>query len=267
MNGLIDLHVHCSPDTRPRKMTAFELARAAARAGMRALLLKNHDTPTAALAAAVRETAPGVEVFGGIALNDAVGGFNPAAVETALKLGARQIWMPTHCAANERRYRGRPGGLSIAGEAGRPRPEVEEILRLAAEADVMVGTAHLSPGESKLLVAAAREAGVRKIMITHPEIVFVDMSIEAQRDLAGPDVYFERCYVRSLFTVDWDGLARNIRALGVESTVLATDLGQPENADPVSGLGEMCKRMLERGFSEPEVERMASRTPAWLLGL
>lgn len=267
MTGLVDLHAHCSPDTRPRKMTAFELARAAGAAGMRALLIKNHDTPTAALAAAVRETRPGVEVFGGIALNDAVGGLNPAAVETALKMGAREVWMPTHCAANERRYRGRSGGLSILGEDGRIRPEVPEILRLAAAADVIVGTAHLSVAESRLLVKAAREAGVRKIVITHPEIVFVDMPVETQRELAGPGVFFERCYARSLFTVDWDGLARNIRALGVESTVLATDLGQPDNPDPVSGLAEMCRRMLERGFREPEVERMASLTPAALLNL
>lgn len=263
--GAIDLHVHCGPDTRPRRMTAFELARAAAAAGMKALLIKNHDTPTTALAAAVRETKPGVEVYGGLALNDAVGGFNPQAVETAVKFGARQIWMPTHCAENERRFRGRSGGLHITNSGGRIRPEVLEICRLAAGADVILGTGHLSVEEIRLLVAAAREAGVRKIVITHPEIRFIDMPVAVQRELAGPTVFFERCYARPLFTRDWDGLAADIRAVGVESTVLATDLGQPDNLDPVAGLAEMRSRMLERGFSAAEVDHMTSALPARLL--
>ena len=63
--GSFDLHVHCAPDVRPRKMTALQLARAAKSAGMAGLLLKNHDTSTTALAATVREAIPNLLVFGG----------------------------------------------------------------------------------------------------------------------------------------------------------------------------------------------------------
>ena len=83
-------------------MTALQLARAAKSAGMAGLLLKNHDTSTTALAATVREAIPNLLVFGGLALNDAVGGFYPAAVDIAVRMGAKQIWMPTHCAEHER---------------------------------------------------------------------------------------------------------------------------------------------------------------------
>jgi len=38
-------------------------------------------------------------VIGGIVLNRAVGGINPAAVESALQLGAKHVWMPTVDAA------------------------------------------------------------------------------------------------------------------------------------------------------------------------
>ena len=102
LDGAIDLHVHCAPDVRPRKTDALELARAARDAGMRALLLKNHESPTMALAHVTQQVTPGLRVFGGLVLNYAVGGLNPAAVESAIRGGAKQIWMPTHCAEGER---------------------------------------------------------------------------------------------------------------------------------------------------------------------
>jgi len=268
MRPPIDLHVHCAPDVRPRKMTAIELARAARAAGMRALLLKNHETSTVPLAVTVREAVPGLEVFGGLVLNEAVGGFNPQAVEMALRMGAAEIWMPTHCAACDRTYRGNPRpGLTIYAEAGRIRPEIHDILGLIAKAGAILGTAHLAPPEIVDLLRAGRDAGVRLFLITHPEIDFLNLSLAFQREIAGPDVFFERCFARPGFALDWDGLAKSIREIGVGSTVLATDLGQPANPDPVSGLLEMRRQLLERNFSEDELDVMSSRNPAILLRL
>jgi len=268
MRGAIDLHVHCAPDTRPRKMTAIELARAARAAGMRALLLKNHETSTVPLAATVREAVSGIDVFGGLALNEAVGGFNPRAVEVALRMGAAEIWMPTHCAACERAYRGSPdSGLTIYEDGGRIRPALLEILRLIARSGVILGTGHLAPGEIADVIRAGREAGVRNFLITHPEISFLNLSIGFQREIGGPGVYFERCFARAGFALDWDGLARSIREIGVETTVLATDLGQPQNPDPVNGLSQIRRELQVRGFSEGELGIMSGRNPAVLLGL
>ena len=41
-----------------------------------------------------------MQILGSVTLNDAVGGLNPFAVEAALDLGARVIWMPTISAQN-----------------------------------------------------------------------------------------------------------------------------------------------------------------------
>jgi hypothetical protein len=76
-------------------MTALELANAAKSAGMAGLLLKNHETSTTPLAETVRQVVTDFQVFGGLVLNQAVGGFNPVAVEMAILGGAKQIWMPT----------------------------------------------------------------------------------------------------------------------------------------------------------------------------
>src|SRR5438067_1280976 len=167
LTGTIDFHLHTAPDVRPRKLDDFEAARQAAARGMRAILLKSHVTLTADRAALAEQAVPGVRVFGGLALNAPVGGLNPAAVEIALAMGAAQIWMPTESAAAEPQPKPAPG-LSILGEAGL-KPEVLAILRLIAEHNAILGTGHLSPAEIIQLVPAARDAGVRKIVITHPE--------------------------------------------------------------------------------------------------
>src|SRR5688572_9757772 len=74
--GAIDIHVHSSPDDRPRSLDAIEAATLARSRGMRAVVLKNHYESTAGLAYVVRKVVPGIEVFGGIDLNLTVGGIN-----------------------------------------------------------------------------------------------------------------------------------------------------------------------------------------------
>jgi hypothetical protein len=210
----------------------------------------------------------GVAVFGGLALNEWVGGLNPAAVEAALAMGAKEIWMPTLSAENERAHRGHPGtGITILDGAGRLKAPVDEILRLIAAREIILGTGHVSPGEIVAVVRAARQAGVRKILVTHPEIEFIRLPLAVQKEIAGPGVFFERCFARSIFALDWDGLANAIRETGVESNVLATDLGQPDSPDPVSGYAEMVAAYAIRGFSAAELEWMCCRNPAQLLNL
>ena len=81
LKGAIDLHVHNAPDSGPRSVDAFEIARIARRYGMRALLFKNHHTHTASLAYFVSQAVEGIGAYGGIVLNRSVGGINPIAVE------------------------------------------------------------------------------------------------------------------------------------------------------------------------------------------
>jgi hypothetical protein len=264
--GAVDTHVHSGPDVRPRRTSSFELIRDARDAGMRAVLLKNHHSPTVTLAAALEQALPGIRVLGGLALNDATGGFNVEAVDAALRMGAAEIWMPTLCAAHERAFRGRPGtGLSALDSSGSLRAPVREILKLIAGHDAVLGTGHLSPEEIQVLVREARRLGVQRILITHPEINFLRLSLEFQREIAAPGTYFERCFVRDGFSLDWDGLAHSIRTVGVHHTILATDLGQPENPHPVEGLAAMWRELASRGFTSSELHQMICAAPAKLL--
>jgi hypothetical protein len=271
LDGAIDLHIHSAPDLRARLMDDIELAREAAAAGMRGILLKSHHTLTADRAAIAEKHVGGVRVLGGLVLNHAIGGLNPAAVETALAFGAREIWMPTLDAANHRRAKGMgEGGITILDDNGRLLPEMLEILRLIAGQDVVLGSGHLSLGEIKVLVKAAREAGVERIVITHPELPLVNMPIVMQEELAGPGLFFERCLI---VTTPGEGglplssIAQAARQVGPETTVMATDFGQAENPPPVEGMRRYIAGMMSLGFDRNEIERMTRVNPAGLLGL
>src|SRR5262245_27838571 len=100
--GIIDLHAHVAPETTAlnfkRAFDAIEAAQLARIYGMRGLVFKEHTTETASWAYLVSQMVPGIELFGGIVLNRAVGGLNPVAVEAmALTKGGRGrvVYMPT----------------------------------------------------------------------------------------------------------------------------------------------------------------------------
>ena len=269
LTGTIDFHLHTAPDVRPRKLNDFEAARQAQARGMRAILLKSHVTHTADRAALAEQAVPGVRVLGGLALNAPVGGFNPAAVETALQLGAAEIWMPTESAAAEPHPKPAPG-LSILGPSGL-KPAVLDILRLIAEHDVILGTGHLSPAEIVQLVPAARAAGVRKIVITHPEHPPVEMPLLMQEELRDRyGVYFERCLVTTELghgRLPFAALAAVIRRLGCATTIIATDFGQPHNPYPVDGLALYIAHLKAEGFADADIALMSQANPACLLEL
>lgn len=271
LEGAIDMHIHTAPDVRPRRLDDLALAREAAGAGMRAILLKSHHTLTADRATIVDRLVDGIRVFGGLALNDAVGGLKPAAVEAALVLDAREIWMPTLSAANHRRAAGvLGGGISILDGVGALRPVVFEILNLIAQHDAILGTGHLSVQEIQHLVPAAQAAGVKRIVITHPELSIVNMPVAVQQDLAAPGVFFERCLIATVFPgsgISLSAIAAAVRGVGPETSVLATDFGQLENPSPVEGLRDYIAGMMELGIGQTDIPRMTCLNPAWLLGL
>jgi hypothetical protein len=263
LSGAIDLHVHAGPDVWPRKMDDLELARQAAGRRMRAILLKSHWTLTADRAYLVQKVVPDLKVFGGLALNLAVGGINPFAVEAALQMGAAEIWMPTISAASEME-----GGLTIFSN-GHISENVLAVLKLIAEKDAILGTGHLSVTEIVALIPAARHLGVRKILITHPEHPPVNMPSDLQEELRDRyAVFFERCLITTPFGgghLPFSALAQVIRRVGPETTIIATDFGQPQNPSPLDGLACYINNLRSNGFSDADINRMCRENPAQML--
>ena len=118
LEDAIDLHVHSAPDVDVRRFNDLDLAREAERAGMGAILIKSHQNSTVERAFLVSKVVTGIQVFGGLVLNETVGGLNVAAVKLALAMGAKEIWMPTRSALNHRSYHGESGGITVLDAGG-----------------------------------------------------------------------------------------------------------------------------------------------------
>ncbi len=271
LHNLIDMHIHTGPDVRPRLLNDIQAARQAAEAGMRAVAFKSHVTCTPDRATIAQEIVPEVRVLGGLTLNEAVGGLNPAAAEAALSLGARIVWMPTVSARNHILYHGGTSpGISLLGEDGTLQPSLFDVFELIKEHDAILATGHVSVEEICALVRAAREAGVSKVVVTHPEMPWVDVPVAIQEELRDLGAYFERCYASTLPGIGDVPLTRivsDMRQVGIESTVLATDCGAATIPSPVAGMRVYLAALLTEGFSERDIQLMTGETPVRLLGL
>src|SRR5262245_40555876 len=162
LQGVVDIHVHSDPDSVPRSIDAIDAAKLAKSRGMRALLLKNHYEPTASLAYLARKEVPGIELFGGIALNRTVGGINPAAVErmTRVKGGwGRVVWMPTFDAENQVRDAKEDRPYVAVSRGGALLAEVKEVLTIIGKHNLTLATGHSSAAECLMLIREGRAAG------------------------------------------------------------------------------------------------------------
>src|SRR5437016_195874 len=181
--GLIDFHTHAAPDVFGRAVDDDELALLAAARQMEAVVFKNHVTATADRAWLVRKHVAGVKVFGGVVLNGGVGGLNPQAVEWMWRMQGgygRVVWFPTFDADNHVKQRGTAAaGIAVVDDGGGASTAAREILKVCARQRLVVHTGHSSAEQALALIAAAREAGCERIVVTHAQFEVVSMN-EAQ---------------------------------------------------------------------------------------
>jgi hypothetical protein len=282
VRGAYDLHVHVEPDLAARRIDDLALARRFAELGLEGFVLKSHYAPTAERAAVVRGAVPGVRVLGAITLNAGVGGLNAQAVEIAARGGARIVWLPTVDAENEASEEGpKPAKQPVwrkiqdefaaAGVASEPvrltATGLEQVLEVVARHDLVLATGHLGRAEIHTTVDAALAAGVRHVVVTHPDYPTQGVPVDEQRRLADRGAVLERCFA-PIHTgkVSWAATFEAIRATGPERNVLSTDLGQVTNPPVEDGLALMADRLLEAGFSEDDVRTMAVVNTRMLAG-
>jgi hypothetical protein len=277
LSGAVDLHCHFAPDAhRERSVDAWEAARDAAAAGHAALVLKSHDYPTAALAWAIDQVVDGLRVFGGICCDREVGGLNPAAVDVAVRLGAKVVWLPTLSSQQDvdsglAARLGLPlSGLRVVGDNGELLPAANEILELVAGAGAVLATGHISAEEHFVVARAFGRRG--RLVVTHAmeEMAGPDLSIDQCVELARLGAFIELCgmtCIGALASREPAELAACVRAVGPEQCTLATDYGQKVNPRPAEGLQGWADALAGEGIAEADIRRMACVNPAALLGL
>jgi hypothetical protein len=283
--GVIDIHAHVAPETSmqnfKRAFDALEAAQIARIYGMRGIVLKEHYTETGSWAYLVSQIVPGVEIFGGIVLNKAVGGINPTAVEAmALQRGGRGrvVYMPTVDAAA--RVPNSPTAVAVSRN-GQLLPEVLEVLRVVAKYDLGLSTGHVSADEALMVIRAAKQAGVNKIYVQHPNHGGIVMSMAQMKEAVRLGALIE-------IVLSGEGLTgggpktinaenpvmdygpqkiADIRALGPANIVISTDLGQPGRVNYAQAFQTAMTVLAKSGFSPAEIDMMTRQNPARFLGL
>jgi hypothetical protein len=217
-----------------------------------------------------------------VVLNPAVGGLNPSAVEAAIAFGGKEVWMPSIFAdAHIKHFKGTYGtmpgrvkwpekGITILDKEKKLLPAVKEILDMIAEANIILGTSHCSAEESRILIDEAFRRGVKKILITHPHNEVPDLSLEVQLEFAKKGAFLEHCFLATtplFFNARFQQVIEVIRKAGPERCVLATDFGQVFMPSPAEGMRMFILGLMNQGITAQEIDIMARKNPAKLLGL
>lgn len=282
--GAIDIHVHADPDSHRRYIDAIDVAKLAKSRGMRGLVLKNHFEPTASLAYIVRKEVPGIEVFGGIALDRQVGGINPSAVEYMAHVkGAwgKIVWMPTLTSENAvRAFKLNEPGVTVSRK-GELLPEVKEVIAVIAKYGLVLATGHVSADEALMILREGHRQGVQHMVATHAMEGPVWMNIPQMQEAVNLGAFIEFDYNlgtmerlqkpadlplhkdRNAFLAEYK---EAIRALGPEHCILSEELTF-DSSDLAAHLDGVAAFVKALGLNDHEIDLMLKENPARLLGL
>ena len=131
---------------------------------------------------------------------------------------------------------------------------------------MILATGHLGRREIFALVRAAKEMGVKKVLVTHAEFPSQSLTGDEQRELADHGAIIEHCFTTTYTAkATWELAFDNIRRTGVSRTLVSTDLGQTINPPVAAGFGMFAQRLLDAGFSVDDVRTMAVTNPTRLV--
>lgn len=280
LSGAYDLHIHAGPSVISNLYDDIELLESLEQLGMGGAVVKSHFENTAARVKQVNaHYQTKARLYGSLVLNQHVGGLNPCAVESALRMGAKTIWLPTnHAQSFMDRASFRPivyekvafenvRGITAIDEQGNIRPEVYEIFELVKKHDALLQTAHLGIEEGYRTAMEAIRFGVRTV-ITHTDAPCTKYPNDLAKELADAGAYIDKNWNNILRgRVSAEQVAADIRFISPQRCILTTDMGARSDAIPPEALKMFIEELLKNGFSEEEIRLMAVDNPKYLLGI
>ena len=277
----IDLHVHVGPEPILRRYGVKTLAMAV-EGKLAGVCAKRHFSSTAEEVAKL-EGKFNLQLFGSLVLNSQVGGLKPQLIykNAALVKNPLVVWFPTISAQNflnqskyeippewvERkdfkpRLSSEAEGISVIDSRGVVTADASACLKAIAETGSILATGHISWKESKALVEEAVRLGVTRIIVTHPIYQKIAMPLEVQRELAALGAFIEQSYAMySIDKIPIEKIARNIRKIGADRTILSSDVGQITGPSPDEALKDFCMELTKVGISRRELETMLVVNP------
>ncbi|HEV7414923.1 MAG TPA: DUF6282 family protein [Tianweitania sediminis] len=280
----VDLHCHSGPAAMPRILGHREAFQMAEDAGFKALLYKDHYYVGMPHCAVLKDIYPDskVELYSGVALNNASGGINPHAVDHNIKLGGKIVWFPTFAAKNHiEAYASKsfpktakpmlpPIPLTVLDANGKLIDEAKQICDLIAEGDIILAGGHLHVSELFVLFEEAAKRGVRKMLVNHPSYI-IGCSDEDIRGLVGLGAYMEHSICMFIpgraKQHETEDLIHMMEVAGVDRTVLGSDLGLTQAPKPVDGYRMIVSDLLDHQVDKADIKKIISTNATGLLNL
>ncbi len=273
LKGALDLHFHMDPwpPGALNGQAGIAEVRVARSRGMRGLVIKDHNEPTAPLAYHLRQEIPGLELYGGFVMNRPNGGVNPAGVEfMATKIKGepgRIVWMPAGDTAKEVRASKNPNGPFVAvSHNGELLPEVKEVISIVAKHGLVIASGHILPEEALMVFREAKRQGAQHMIATHAFDLAGKMTLEQMQEAAKLGVFIEFDFRNTLEGGRMDA----IRNVGPQFSFLSefwTKVTAPKEYGGLDGVGAFAETMRAHGFTDRELDLMFKENPAKALGL
>lgn len=278
------MHVHIGPEIIPRKYTTDKLIRDE-KGKIGGFVLKNHFYPTQPFINEI-SNSKGLKFFGGVVLNNSVGGLNSEAILASRLITDKPftVWFPTINAKNflsQNKYEIPPEWVNNKQFVGRRADsiipvtttknnkltkEAIGVLKQVKQSGAILATGHLSWRESVLLTNNAIELGVKNIIITHPIYQTINMPVTVQKYLAKKGCFIEQSY--SMYSIDnipISRIAKQIKEIGYKSVILSSDVGQRLSPPPSRALYDFAIFLKREGISEEALFYMLVTNPKKLL--
>lgn len=269
-----DLHVHSFPSHIKRKMNDIELLKKANKYKMAGVMIKNHYESTAARASLLNEHFKFfTKAYGGIVLNTTVGGINPYAVESSMKMGAKFVWLPTRDAYHCLQFGNMKGdffdreGIYLLKEETDNKliDSFYDVLEVIKKYNGVLATGHISIKEARIVCRESTLMGI-KTVLTHPDWSRTTYSIEQQIEFSKMGVKIEKVWANvEDGDCKEDFFVESIRKIGAENIFLTTDRGQYDKKDPIESYLNFIELLLENNFSNQEIALMTIRNPRELI--
>lgn len=250
LKGVTDIHIHTSPDIKPRLESDIQAALNSKKELMQAIVLKSHCEPTSGRAKIASEFTE-FSVFGGVVLNESVGGLNLEAVKTCAAMDGKFVWFPTTSAS------------SLEFNMGK----IEEIIHVIAENNMVLLTGHLKPEQIFTLIDLAHSHGIWKIVVNHPFANVVSATLDEQMEMSR-HAFLEHCFVTCMKkhqNLDPINIKDSIQMVGADRCIMATDFGQSHNFSPSEGMKMYIKTLNDIGVKKSQIQMMAIENPKNLI--
>jgi hypothetical protein len=176
---------------------------------------------------------------------------------------------------------------------GSPPAALREVLALIADhPHAFLNTGHHAPETALRIVELARAAGIARVLVAH--FPRRRMTLEQQREAVAMGAMLEAAYADFVYPTGFPrahyydepehrshgiaddaappprglaGLVDDIRRIGAEHFVLASDYGIRGGPTPVEGMRACITALLDQDVASDDVVLMTARNPARLLAL